>query len=49
MLKYGITKSFSSVAYPQANGKFEAVNKTLKESIKKQLDEAKGLGPEQLP
>ena len=33
--KYGITKSFSSVAYLQANGQVEAVNKTLKASMKK--------------
>ena len=39
--RYGIVKSFSSVAYPQANGQVEAVNKTLKASLKKRLDEAK--------
>ena len=47
--RYGIVKSFSSVAYPQANGQVEAVNKTLKASLKKRLDEAKGVWPEQLP
>ena len=41
--KYGNTKSFSSIEYPQANGKVEAVNKTLKVSLKKRLDKAKGL------
>ena len=47
--RHGIVKSFSSVAYPQANGQVEAVNKTLKASLKKRLDEAKGVWPEQLP
>ena len=47
--RYDIEKSFSSVAYPQANGQVEVVNKTLKASIKKRLDEAKGVLPEQLP
>ena len=46
--KYGITKSFSSVSYPQANGQVDAVNKTLKASLKKRLDEAKGLWLKQL-
>ena len=33
--EHGIHKSFSSVAYPQANGQVEAVNKILKTLIKK--------------
>ena len=41
--RYDIAKSFLSVAYPQANGQVKAVNKTLKASLKKRLDEAKGL------
>ena len=41
--RYGIVKIFSSVAYPQANGQVEAVNKTLKASLKKRLDETKGV------
>ena len=45
----GIIKSFSSVAHPQANGQVEAVNKTLKSSLKKKLEEAKGRWPEELP
>ena len=47
--KNGIIKSFSSVAHPQANGQAEAVNKTLKSSLKKKLEEAKGRWPEELP
>ena len=47
--KNGIIKSFSSVARPQGNGQVEAVNKTLKSSMKKRLEEAKGRWPEELP
>ena len=39
--KHGVIKSFSSVAYPQANGQVEAVNKTLKVSLKKSLDDVR--------
>ncbi|KAM6596697.1 hypothetical protein CsatA_007221 [Cannabis sativa] len=31
---HGIIKSFSAVAHPQANGQVEAVNKTLKDTLK---------------
>ena len=37
----GIIKSFSSLARPQGNGQVEAVNKTLKASMKKILEEDK--------
>ena len=47
--KNGLIKSFSSAARPQGNGQFEAVNKTLKTSMKKRLEEAKGRWPEELP
>ena len=47
--KNGIIKSFSSVAHPQENGQVEAVNKTLKSSMKKRLEEAKGRWTEELP
>ncbi|XP_060974614.1 uncharacterized protein LOC133039709 [Cannabis sativa] len=44
-----IIKSFSSVARPQANGQVEGVNKTLKDTIKKKLDAAKGRWVDELP
>ncbi|KAM6556394.1 hypothetical protein CsatB_003413 [Cannabis sativa] len=44
-----IIKSFSSVSRPQANGQVEAVNKTLKDTIKKKLDAAKGRWVDELP
>ena len=40
-----IIKSFSSVSRPQGNGQVEVVNKTLKASMKKRLEEAKGRWP----
>ena len=47
--EHGIHKSFSSVAYPQANGQVEAVNKILKTLIKKKLDKSKGAWVDELP
>ncbi|XP_060972619.1 uncharacterized protein LOC133038471 [Cannabis sativa] len=47
--KNGIVKSFASVAHPQANGQVEVVNKTLKTTLKKRLEAAKGRWPEELP
>ena len=44
-----IIKSFSSVARTQGNRQVDAVNKTLKFSMKKRLEEAKGRWPEELP
>ncbi|XP_062080450.1 uncharacterized protein LOC133785215 [Humulus lupulus] len=39
---HGITKSFSAVAHPQATRQVEVVNKTLKDILKKWLEQAKG-------
>ena len=37
-VKYGIKPCYASIAHPQTNGQVEAINKTLKESIKKHCD-----------
>ena len=47
--EHGINKSFSSVAYPQANGQVKAVNKILKTLIKKKLERLKGAWVDELP
>ena len=44
-----ITISPTSVAHPQNNGQTEATNKNILNSIKKRLDEVKGLWVEELP
>ncbi|XP_060965549.1 uncharacterized protein LOC133034475 [Cannabis sativa] len=44
-----IIKSFSSVSRPQANRQVEVVNKTLKDTIKKNLNAAKGRCIDELP
>ena len=36
--RHGIQKSFSAIAHPQANRQVEAVNKTLKDTLKKRLE-----------
>ncbi|KAL5548928.1 hypothetical protein UlMin_004159 [Ulmus minor] len=38
----GITKIFSSPAHPKINGQVEAVNKTIKYTLKKKLEKSKG-------
>ena len=44
-----ISKTFSSPRHPQANGQVEAVNKTIKETLKKKLEEKKGAWADELP
>ena len=40
---------YSTPAYPQGNGKTEAVNKVIVNGFKKRLDDAKGKWVEELP
>ena len=47
-LEHGIARSFSAVAYPQANGQVEAVNKVLKTLVKKKLEKSKGAWVDEL-
>ena len=44
----GITKRYSTLAYPQENGQAEAVNKVIMNGLKKRLDNAKGKWVEEL-
>ena len=45
----GITNRYSTPAYPQGNGKAEAVNKIIVNGLKKRLDDAKEKWVEKLP
>ncbi|XP_024032213.1 uncharacterized protein LOC112094742 [Morus notabilis] len=45
----GIRKDFSAPIHPQSNGQVKAVNKILKYTLKKKLDELKGKWAEELP
>ena len=40
--RLGIKKVFSSPAHPKSNGQVEAVNKTIKQTLKKKLEKSKG-------
>lgn len=45
----GIRKHFSSPHHPQANGQVEAINKTIKLTLKRRLDASKGAWVDELP
>ncbi|KAM6543284.1 hypothetical protein CsatB_007731 [Cannabis sativa] len=44
LANHGIIKSFSTVAHPQENGQVEAVNKTLKDTLKNGSKMLRGIG-----
>ncbi|XP_022869801.1 uncharacterized protein LOC111389152 [Olea europaea var. sylvestris] len=45
----GIKKDFSTPHHPQANGQVEAVNETIKDTLKMKLDTSKGAWVDELP
>ena len=45
----GITKVFTSPPHPKSNGQVEAVNKTIKYTLKKKLEKSKGDWVDELP
>ncbi|KAL5573395.1 hypothetical protein UlMin_022992 [Ulmus minor] len=47
--RLGIIKVFSSPANPKSNGQVEAVNKTIKQTLKKKLEKSKGAWVDELP
>ena len=47
--RLGIIKIFSSPAHPKSNGQVEAINKTIKQTLKKKLEKSKGAWVDELP
>ncbi|KAL5577794.1 hypothetical protein UlMin_019493 [Ulmus minor] len=47
--RLGIKKVFSSPAHPKSNSQVEAVNKTIKQTLKKKLEKSKGAWVDELP
>ncbi|CAN1341032.1 Transposon Tf2-6 polyprotein [Linum perenne] len=47
--EFKIMVRLASVAYPQANGQAEAINKLILQGLKKRVDEAKGKWVDELP
>ncbi|KAL5575438.1 hypothetical protein UlMin_017137 [Ulmus minor] len=47
--RLGIIKVFSSPAHPKSNGQVEAINKTIKQTLKKKLEKLKGAWVDELP
>lgn len=46
---FNIALRFSSLTHPHANGQVEAINKIIKHTLKKKLNDKKGDGEELLP
>ena len=44
-----IHKLFSTPGHPQANGQVEEANKTIKDNLKKKLEQLKGAWVDELP
>ena len=47
--KQGTIIFYASPAHPQTNGQVEAINKLIKQNLKKRLEDAKGLWAAKLP
>nr|XP_011462120.1 PREDICTED: uncharacterized protein LOC105350849 [Fragaria vesca subsp. vesca] len=47
--KQGITIFYASPTHPQTNGQVEAINKLIKQNLRKRLEDAKGLWAAKLP
>ncbi|XP_004292410.1 PREDICTED: uncharacterized protein LOC101297116 [Fragaria vesca subsp. vesca] len=47
--KQGTTIFYASPAHPQTNGQVEAINKLIKQNLRKRLEDAKGLWAAKLP
>ena len=48
-IELGIKNRYSTVAYPQGNGKVEAINKAISNGLKKRLEDSKGRWVKELP
>lgn len=49
LITYGIQHKRSSVAYPQSNGQVEVTNRSLLQSLRKNVQDQKSLWVEELP
>nr|XP_011463535.1 PREDICTED: uncharacterized protein LOC105351280 [Fragaria vesca subsp. vesca] len=49
LFEQGTTIFYASPAHPQTNGQMEAINKLIKQNLRKRLEDAKGLWAAKLP